>query len=244
VQHTVYKFDGFQLDVSRRMLVSAGGLVLPLSSRAMDTLLLLVANAGELVDKQRIMLTVWPKAVVEDNNLNQCIASIRKALGEKAGSNRYVMTVPGRGYCFVCPVVVASHESKPLPADRVQTSPRLPLVLAWLITAGAAVLGWFALPAGRPATITAPSSPEVVPSTLVLRLHPVAARTIGLNAPAPAAPTHCLSQKPGMKLRVLVELVAVDEAAPVWSGEYTAGAEDILGPHEESPPGDGKLCDG
>lgn len=111
VQHTVYVFEGFHLDVTRRKLSSTGGLIQPLNSRAMDALLLLVANGGELVEKRRLMETIWPHAVVEENNLNQCILAVRKALGETAGSNRYVMTVPGRGYRFVCPVRRMLQES-------------------------------------------------------------------------------------------------------------------------------------
>jgi DNA-binding winged helix-turn-helix (wHTH) protein len=111
LQYTVYLFEGFQLDVTRRKLISAGGLVQPLNSRATEALLLLVENAGELVDKRRLMETVWPNSVVEDNNLNQCILAIRKALGETAGSNRFVMTVPGRGYRFVTPVRTVLRES-------------------------------------------------------------------------------------------------------------------------------------
>lgn len=117
MQHTVYLFEGFQLDVTRRKLISVGGSVQPLNSRAMEALLLLVANAGELVEKRRLMETVWPHAVVEENNLNQCILAIRKALGESAGSNRYVMTEPGRGYRFVSPVRRIVQEDGPgLPA--------------------------------------------------------------------------------------------------------------------------------
>lgn len=111
MQHTVYLFDGFQLDVTRRKLLSAGGMVQPLNSRAMEALLLLVAHAGQIVDKRRLMQTVWPDTIVEDNNLNQCILAIRKALGETAGSNQYVMTVQGRGFCFVCPVQLRVQES-------------------------------------------------------------------------------------------------------------------------------------
>lgn len=112
VQHTVYVFDGFHLDVTRRKLATSGGLVRPLNTRAMDVLLLLVANAGQLVEKRSLMDAVWPAAIVEDNNLNQCVLAIRKALGESAGSNRYVMTVPGRGYRFVCPVHAVTQESQ------------------------------------------------------------------------------------------------------------------------------------
>jgi len=104
MQHTVYLFDRFRLDVTRRKLLSAGGLVQPLNSRAMEALLVLVANAGEVIEKKTLMQAVWPHTVVEDNNLNQCVLAIRKALGESAGANRFVMTVPGRGFCFVCPV--------------------------------------------------------------------------------------------------------------------------------------------
>jgi DNA-binding winged helix-turn-helix (wHTH) protein len=111
VQHCVYLFDRFQLDVTRRKLLSAGGLVLPLNSRAMEALLLLVANAGQILERRRLMQTIWPDTIVEDNNLNQCILAIRKALGETAGSNQFVMTVPGRGFCFVCPVHTRLQES-------------------------------------------------------------------------------------------------------------------------------------
>lgn len=109
--HTLYLFEGFQLDVTRRRLITAGGVVKPLNSRAMEALLLLVSSAGELVEKRRLMETVWPRAVVEENNLNQCILAIRRALGEVAGSNQYIMTVPGRGYRFVAPVRRIERES-------------------------------------------------------------------------------------------------------------------------------------
>ncbi len=111
VQHRVYLFDSFQLDVTRRKLLSSSGVVLPLNSRAMEALLLLVANAGEVMDRRRLMQAIWPHTIVEDNNLNQCILAIRKALGEVGGSNRFVMTVPGRGFCFVCPVQLRIQES-------------------------------------------------------------------------------------------------------------------------------------
>lgn len=125
MQHTVYVFEGFQLDVTRRKLHSAGGLVQPLNSRAMEALLVLVEHAGQIVDKRSLMQTVWPHTIVEDNNLNQCILVIRKALGETAGSNRFVMTVPGRGYCFVCPVtrrIQESFDEAPPPAERDDNS--------------------------------------------------------------------------------------------------------------------------
>ena len=124
MQHKVYLFDSFQLDVTRRKLLSASGVVLPLNSRAMEALLLL-ANAGEVVERRRLMQAIWPHTVVEDNNLNQCILAIRKALGETAGSNQFVMTVQGRGFCFVCPVHRRLQESSD-PVPVAQAPPARP----------------------------------------------------------------------------------------------------------------------
>jgi DNA-binding winged helix-turn-helix (wHTH) protein len=126
MQHVVYLFDRFQLDVTRRKLLSAGGLVLRLNSRAMEALLLLVANAGQVVERRRLMQAIWPDTVVEDNNLNQCILAIRKALGETAGSNEFVMTVQGRGFCFVCPVHTRIQESSGEPAAAAFAPPAAP----------------------------------------------------------------------------------------------------------------------
>jgi len=135
VLHTVYLFDRYQLDVTRRKLLSAGGTVLPLSSRAMEALLVLVENAGQVVDRRRLMQTVWPGTVVEDNNLNQCILAIRRALGEAAGANRYVMTVQGRGFCFVCPVHRRIQESAEMPmVDPDVDAPHAPTVRAHVAT--------------------------------------------------------------------------------------------------------------
>lgn len=149
MQHTVYLFDRFQLDVTRRKLLNAGGLVQRLNSRAMEALLLLVANAGEVVEKQRLIQAIWPHTIVEDNNLNQCILAIRKALGEAGGSNRYVMTVPGRGFCFVCPVQVRIQESvdettpPPDPVARVLLDPAFWLGLVLGVAVGGLLLAAF-----------------------------------------------------------------------------------------------------
>jgi DNA-binding winged helix-turn-helix (wHTH) protein len=235
VQYTVYLFDGFQLDVTRRKLVSSGGLVQPLNSRAMEALLLLVANAGELVEKRRLMETIWPQAVVEDNNLNQCILAIRKALGEVAGSNRYVMTVQGRGYRFVSPVRTVVRESVADHGTTDTTALRRPPL--WVgIAAGVCALGLIVLLtylARNPAVELMMASVDVTadgtaePSTMVLRLHE---RTDGPLAAEGATSllADCLSARPEMKLRIQVELVPEEGEKPVWTGHYVAGAQDLL----------------
>ena len=84
------------------------GTPVPLTPKAFDTLTYLVEHAGNVLDKEDLMRAVWPDLAVEENNLNQNISLLRRALGEGRGDHRYIATVPGRGYQFVEDVSVAA----------------------------------------------------------------------------------------------------------------------------------------
>lgn len=113
----VYEFDSFRLHATRRVLLRDGAAV-PLTAKAFDTLLLLVERGGEVVPKGEMMDALWPDTAVEENNLTQHVSMLRKALGERAGAHRYVVTIPGRGYSFVADVreVVEAELASPEPA--------------------------------------------------------------------------------------------------------------------------------
>ncbi len=108
-----YQFAGFRLEPARRALTRPDGTAAHLSSKPFDTLVYLVERAGELVDRDELLHGVWPKRVIEDNNLNQAIATLRRILGEQ-----HVVTVAGRGYQFVTPV-----RRMPLPALPTSSAP-------------------------------------------------------------------------------------------------------------------------
>lgn len=96
-----YEFADFQLDARRRLMhAKSDGRVLPLQSRAFETLLYFVEHSGELLDKATLIGAIWPHTVVEENNLNQCITALRRVLGESRHEHRLIVTVPGRGYRF------------------------------------------------------------------------------------------------------------------------------------------------
>ena len=61
---------------------------------------------GELIGKRELMARVWPNLVVVEANLTVHIAALRRALRDGRTGNRYVINIPGQGYCFVAPVVV------------------------------------------------------------------------------------------------------------------------------------------
>lgn len=103
-----FHFAGYILDPGSRQLFSPEGELVSLSSRAFDTLLVLVERRGETLSKSQLIQVVWPGVVVEENNLNQAISSIRRALGDNRSRNRFIQTIPGRGYCFVAETEMVS----------------------------------------------------------------------------------------------------------------------------------------
>jgi DNA-binding winged helix-turn-helix (wHTH) protein len=80
-----YGFGDFRLDAAERALYHAENLV-PLTPKAIETLLVLVRHAGHIVGKEELIQAVWPDTFVEEGNLNVNIFALRKALGERTGS--------------------------------------------------------------------------------------------------------------------------------------------------------------
>ncbi len=108
----IYEFEEFRLDAGKRLLLQDDGEPVPLMPKAFEILLYLVKKAGTVVEKDELMEAVWPDTSVEENNLTQNISSLRRVLGEKHRENRFIATVPGRGYKFVADVSkVASVET-------------------------------------------------------------------------------------------------------------------------------------
>lgn len=97
------QFGEFTLDVSERLLLRDGRPV-PLTPKAFDLLAALAARPGRLITKEELLKEVWPDSFVEENNLAYHVFALRRALGEMPDSDRYVETVPKRGYRFVAPV--------------------------------------------------------------------------------------------------------------------------------------------
>jgi DNA-binding winged helix-turn-helix (wHTH) protein/tetratricopeptide (TPR) repeat protein len=98
-----YEFDAFRLDARRRVLLRDGAPV-ALTAKAVDLLLVLIRERGDVLEKDELLRALWPDTVVEEGNLTVNISALRKALGESPQERRYILTVPGRGYRFVAAV--------------------------------------------------------------------------------------------------------------------------------------------
>lgn len=102
-QRVIYEFGEFRVDPLARRLSNDDG-NLALTSKAFETLLVLISKRGAVVTKNELMDAVWSETAVEENNLTQQIAALRRVFGEKARDHRFIVTLPGKGYSFVAPV--------------------------------------------------------------------------------------------------------------------------------------------
>jgi len=117
------------------------GLAIKVGSRALDILIALANRAGHVVCNEELTARVWPDAAVEESGLRVHIAGLRKALGDGREGARYVMNVPGRGYCFVAPLSRSNLSVPSLRAPRVMhdRSYDLPSRLARIVGAEGAI---------------------------------------------------------------------------------------------------------
>lgn len=169
VPPTVFEFGDFRVDPRKRLLTRRGGEVVALTPKHFDTLLYLVENAGEVLEKDRIMGAVWPRMVVEENNLNQAVSQLRRLLGDDGAEHRYILTVPRRGYRFVADVQVASPEEPASGEAPVRPPPprwRLAAGAAVVAMAGVAFLAWKLYP-GTPAAPPAVEKAALAPAPAV-----------------------------------------------------------------------------
>ena len=97
--------------VPTQYLLREGDKPVPLGSRALEILIALLERRGELVSKRDLMARVWPNVFVEPANLTVHMSALRRALRDGRDGHRFIVNIPGRGYCFVASVDVSAHEN-------------------------------------------------------------------------------------------------------------------------------------
>src|SRR5215467_11950809 len=127
---SVYTFGDFILDSAERTLVHKGEPV-PLAPKVFEALLLLVENAGHLVEKDEFLRRLWPDTFVGEDTLAQNISLLRKALTDGSDGAALIVTVPRLGYRFAGTVMekvasaVNNGQDQPAhEAERITEAPR------------------------------------------------------------------------------------------------------------------------
>src|SRR5215813_12280832 len=111
-----YEFGPFRLELEEHRLLRQGRSV-PLPGKAFHTLCILVERHGKLVAKEELLNAVWPETMVEENNLDRNISTLRKALGDQVNGQSFIETVPRVGYRFVGQVTECTTTPALLPID-------------------------------------------------------------------------------------------------------------------------------
>jgi Tol biopolymer transport system component/DNA-binding winged helix-turn-helix (wHTH) protein len=101
----LYEFGPYRLLPQERQLLREGEPI-QLTPKAFETLVALVKRAGHLAEKGELLKEVWPDSFVEESNLAQNVFALRKVLGEGENGQKYIETVPKRGYRFLASVRV------------------------------------------------------------------------------------------------------------------------------------------
>jgi predicted ATPase/DNA-binding winged helix-turn-helix (wHTH) protein len=114
------RFGPYVLRPDQRLL-TLGDTVVPIGSRALDILLVLIDADGELLNKEQLLARVWGDVNVDESTLRVHIAGLRKAIGDGRDGARYILNEQGRGYRFVAPI---SGQAAPAPGPAsVSTRP-------------------------------------------------------------------------------------------------------------------------
>ncbi len=126
-------FGPFILVPSQQLLLKANQPV-EIGTRAFEILTCLVERAGEVVSKEDLIARVWPNVFVQEGNLKVHVATLRQALADGQGGNRFIVNVPGRGYRFVAAVSSGPSPSQlGWPGDRMTGVRNQPMSLTRMI---------------------------------------------------------------------------------------------------------------
>ena len=101
--HRIYRLDGIEIDTAQACL-KRDGKEQHLRQQTFQVLIYLLENRQRLITKNELIEDIWQDTAVTDNALEQCLAEIRKVLGDDSRNPRFIKTVPRAGYRFIGPL--------------------------------------------------------------------------------------------------------------------------------------------
>ena len=83
-----------------------------LEPKALEVLIYLLADAGQVVSSEALLQNLWQGKIVEPSAVPRNVALIRRALGDDPRKPRYIETIPKQGYRTVAPVRLIEPQSQ------------------------------------------------------------------------------------------------------------------------------------
>ncbi|TJW03133.1 MAG: tetratricopeptide repeat protein [Mesorhizobium sp.] len=152
--------DGFVFLTKSKELRTVEGKAVNLRSQSAEVLSVLAARPDEIVSKDALMQAVWPDTFVTDDSLTQCIADIRRALGDDA--HVIVETVPKRGYRLNADPSDAADPNAAAGTERAKTRfSQRGFILAAIVLVAAAIGAYYGAEIWRAAPVPSSDMPRI-----------------------------------------------------------------------------------
>jgi DNA-binding winged helix-turn-helix (wHTH) protein/TolB-like protein len=249
-----FEFGPYQLRALERVLYR-NGQILPVTPKALETLLVLVENHGKVVSKEDLMQAVWPDAFVEEGILAQNVSTLRRTLENPD----WIETVPKRGYRFAAPVTAVRSDPEPVRGLR---QPAWMIGAVLILLALAAFVGVRWQRAKAQASVSRIRSLAILPfraisdepSYLGLGLADMLINRLGTLPQLSVRPTNAVRkfadtredpvsagrelgvdavldgniQRDGDHVRVTVQLLRIPDGASLWTGKFDQPYSDLF----------------
>ena len=105
-----------------------------LEPKAMEVLVYLAENAGEIVTRSELEESVWQGSIVTYEALTVTINKIRAALEDDSRKPRYIKTLAKRGYRLIASVNTNKTSTQNTPTDKQKISIKPAFIIAIIIT--------------------------------------------------------------------------------------------------------------
>jgi Tol biopolymer transport system component/DNA-binding winged helix-turn-helix (wHTH) protein len=217
-----------------------------LEPKVMKVLLALAEHPNHVVSKEDLIAAVWPGTFVGDDVLTRCISVLRRVTQDDASMPHFIQTVPKVGYRLLAPIyelplqpveeqiavsqvpapasveVPASVPSEPMTGTKERTSFFRPAVLAALLFAGLAVVGfavWRLFWAGTPRETVLKTLPFTSRDGEQLQpaFSPDGATVAYVAIPEDGGPQHIYVKGVASETSTQITSGVGDDFSPAWS---------------------------
>lgn len=110
VSAKLVRYGGVSYNPDSQVLISVEGEPLKLRPKSLKVFLVLAGNSEKVISKEELLAEVWGGLSVTDDSIMQCIAEIRRVLGDS--QHKIIKTVPRKGYIFFPPLSQQSQSAQ------------------------------------------------------------------------------------------------------------------------------------